>query len=156
MHMGPPEIVGVGARTWRALNVLYGGVVNEKPASHSADGGGTAPVLRTQRPDASPAHRSRRFVRVDTDDGPRVGYWDADTVEILDHDDQLAALHGSGDVVAHESLADLRLLAPIHAPRSGAQGSPTSRAATRASRRRRPRPATCTRSSTTRTGPNSS
>jgi 2-dehydro-3-deoxy-D-arabinonate dehydratase len=58
----------------------------------------------------------RRFVRVDTDRGVRVGRLDGDTVEVLDHDDPLAALRGSGEVVAREPLADLRLLAPIHAP----------------------------------------
>jgi 2-dehydro-3-deoxy-D-arabinonate dehydratase len=58
----------------------------------------------------------RRFVRVDTDRGVRVGRLDGDTVEVLDHDDPLAALRGSGEVVAREPLADLHLLAPIHAP----------------------------------------
>jgi 2-dehydro-3-deoxy-D-arabinonate dehydratase len=57
-----------------------------------------------------------RFVRVDTDRGARVGRWDDDTVEVLDHDDPLAALRGSGEVVAREPLAGLRLLAPIYAP----------------------------------------
>jgi len=58
----------------------------------------------------------RRFVRVDTDRGSRVGRWDGDTVQILDHDDPLAALRGVGEVVATEPLSSLRLLAPIHAP----------------------------------------
>jgi 2-dehydro-3-deoxy-D-arabinonate dehydratase len=57
-----------------------------------------------------------RFVRVDTDRGVRVGRLDGDTVEVLDHDDPLAALRGSGEVVAREPLAGLHLLAPIHAP----------------------------------------
>ena len=58
----------------------------------------------------------RRFVRVDTDRGSRVGRWDGDTVQILDHDDPLGALRGVGEVVATEPLSSLRLLAPIHAP----------------------------------------
>ena len=32
------------------------------------------------------------FVRVQTERGPRVGRWDGETVEVLDHDDPLAAL----------------------------------------------------------------
>jgi 2-dehydro-3-deoxy-D-arabinonate dehydratase len=54
-----------------------------------------------------------RFVRVETERGPRVGRWDGETVEVLDHDDPLAALRGVG---TPESLASLRMLAPIHAP----------------------------------------
>jgi 2-dehydro-3-deoxy-D-arabinonate dehydratase len=70
-------------------------------------------VLRHQR---RTGNVLRRFVRVDTDRGVRVGRLDGNTVEVLDHDDPLAALRGSGEVVAREPLADLRLLAPIHAP----------------------------------------
>ncbi len=55
----------------------------------------------------------RRFVRVETESGPRVGRWSGETVEVLDHDDPLAAIRGVGE---HEPLAILRLLAPIQAP----------------------------------------
>jgi len=55
----------------------------------------------------------RRFVRVRTASGPRVGRWDGETVEVLDHDDPLAALRGVGEPAP---LAPLELLAPIHAP----------------------------------------
>lgn len=59
----------------------------------------------------------RRFVRVDAEGGPRVGRCaDGDVVELLDHDDPLAALRGVGEVIRREPLAALRLLAPIHAP----------------------------------------
>jgi 2-dehydro-3-deoxy-D-arabinonate dehydratase len=53
------------------------------------------------------------FVRVQTERGPRVGRWDGETVEVLDHDDPLAALRGAG---TPEPLASLGMLAPIHAP----------------------------------------
>lgn len=55
----------------------------------------------------------RRFVRVQTGDGPRVGRWDGEHVEVLDHDDPLAAIRGEGSAVP---LAAGELLAPIHAP----------------------------------------
>jgi 2-dehydro-3-deoxy-D-arabinonate dehydratase len=42
-----------------------------------------------------------------------VGRWDGETVEVLDHDDPLAALLGAGEP---EALASLGMLAPIHAP----------------------------------------
>jgi 2-dehydro-3-deoxy-D-arabinonate dehydratase len=58
----------------------------------------------------------KRFVRVDTDRGARVGRLDGENVELLDHDDPLAALRGSGEVVASMPLAGLPLLAPINAP----------------------------------------
>jgi 2-dehydro-3-deoxy-D-arabinonate dehydratase len=58
----------------------------------------------------------RRFVRVDTDRGARDGFIDGDTVELLDHDDPLAALRGSGEVVARVPFDGLPLLAPINAP----------------------------------------
>jgi 2-dehydro-3-deoxy-D-arabinonate dehydratase len=54
----------------------------------------------------------KRFVRVATVEGPRVARDDA-TLEILDHDDPLAAIRGLGEVTSLES--DL-LLPPIHAP----------------------------------------
>jgi 2-dehydro-3-deoxy-D-arabinonate dehydratase len=53
------------------------------------------------------------FVRVQTERGPRVGRRDGETVEVLDHDDPLAALRGVG---MPEPLASLGMLAPIHAP----------------------------------------
>ena len=55
----------------------------------------------------------RRFVRVETERGSRVGRLDGETVEVLDHDDPLKALRGVGEP---EELAALGLLAPIHAP----------------------------------------
>jgi 2-dehydro-3-deoxy-D-arabinonate dehydratase len=58
-----------------------------------------------------------RFVRVLHDGAPRVGRLDdGDTVEILDHDDPLAALRGEGSTTAAARLAALELLAPIEAP----------------------------------------
>ena len=54
-----------------------------------------------------------RFARVQTERGPRVARWDGETVEVLDHDDPLAALRGVGKP---EQLASLHMLAPIHAP----------------------------------------
>jgi len=58
-----------------------------------------------------------RFVRAEVDGvGPRVGRVDGDTVELLDHDDVLAALRGEGNVEGRVALAALRLLAPIEAP----------------------------------------
>ena len=54
-----------------------------------------------------------RFVRVQTERGPRVARWDGEVGEVLDHDDPLAALRGEG---TSESLAAQHLLAPIHAP----------------------------------------
>src|SRR5439155_18526856 len=56
------------------------------------------------------------FVRVDTDAGTRVGRWDGETVEVLDHDEPLRALRGEGEVVATMPAASARLLAPIRAP----------------------------------------
>jgi len=59
----------------------------------------------------------RRFVRVETEHGPRVGrLLEGDEVELLDGDDPLAALRGDGEVVGLQQLAGLRLLAPIEAP----------------------------------------
>jgi len=54
----------------------------------------------------------RRFVRVATAEGPRVARDDA-TLEVLDHDDPLAAIRGAGEV---SSLEPGQLLPPIHAP----------------------------------------
>jgi 2-dehydro-3-deoxy-D-arabinonate dehydratase len=54
-----------------------------------------------------------RFVRVETERGPRVGRWDGTSIEVLDHDDPLAALRGAG---TPEPLAVQGMLAPIHAP----------------------------------------
>jgi 2-dehydro-3-deoxy-D-arabinonate dehydratase len=58
----------------------------------------------------------RRFVRVETDQGIRVGRVDGDSVDLLDHDDVLGALDGRGEVVARVAFAGLPLLAPINAP----------------------------------------
>ena len=55
----------------------------------------------------------RRYVRVETVDGARVGRWDGATVEVLDHDDPLAAIRGVGETV---ELAALATLPPVHAP----------------------------------------
>ena len=54
-----------------------------------------------------------RVVRVETERGPRVGRWDGETVEVLDHDDPLAALQGVGEP---DPLTSWGMLAPIHAP----------------------------------------
>jgi 2-dehydro-3-deoxy-D-arabinonate dehydratase len=53
------------------------------------------------------------FVRVETERGRRVGRWDGESIEVLDHDDPLAALRGAG---TPEPLAVQGMLAPIHAP----------------------------------------
>lgn len=55
-------------------------------------------------------------MRADGDGGPCIGRCNGDVVELLDHDDPLAALRGLGEVVRREPLAGLRLLAPIQAP----------------------------------------
>jgi 2-dehydro-3-deoxy-D-arabinonate dehydratase len=52
-------------------------------------------------------------VRVETELGPRVARREGERVEVLDHDDPLAALRGAGEVVP---LVPLRPLPPIHAP----------------------------------------
>ena len=57
-----------------------------------------------------------RYVRAVTPAGPRVGRIDGESVELLDHDDPLAALRGEGNVERSMSLASLELLAPIEAP----------------------------------------
>ncbi len=58
-----------------------------------------------------------RFVRVLHDGAARVGRVDgADRVEVLDHDDPLAAIRGEGAAVASAALAELELLPPIEAP----------------------------------------
>jgi 2-dehydro-3-deoxy-D-arabinonate dehydratase len=53
------------------------------------------------------------IVRVETERGPRVARQDGDALEVLDHDDPLAALRGLG---TPEPLAALGPLPPIHAP----------------------------------------
>jgi 2-dehydro-3-deoxy-D-arabinonate dehydratase len=58
----------------------------------------------------------RRVVRALTEDGPRAGRLDGETVALLDHDDPLAALRGEGDVVTTAALSSLALLPPIEAP----------------------------------------
>jgi 2-dehydro-3-deoxy-D-arabinonate dehydratase len=57
-----------------------------------------------------------RYVRALTDAGPRVGRIDGGTVELLDHDDPLAAIRGEGAVELSAALASLTLLAPVAAP----------------------------------------
>ena len=57
-----------------------------------------------------------RFVRALTAAGPRVGRLDADSVDLLDHDDPLAALRGEGNVESTAALDSLRLLPPVDAP----------------------------------------
>jgi len=57
-----------------------------------------------------------RTVRARTAAGPRVGRVDGETVELLDHDDPLAALRGEGSVTGTAPLASLELLPPIDAP----------------------------------------
>ena len=58
-----------------------------------------------------------RFVRASTRrTAPRVGRVDGDTVELLDHDDPLAALRGEGSVGRRRAARALELLPPIEAP----------------------------------------
>src|SRR5438477_4353678 len=57
-----------------------------------------------------------RFVRALTDAGPRVGHIDGETVELLDHDDPLAAIRGEGVIELSAPLASLTLLPPVEAP----------------------------------------
>jgi 2-dehydro-3-deoxy-D-arabinonate dehydratase len=58
-----------------------------------------------------------RFVRAQLPRlGARVGRVEGETVSVLDHDDPLAALRGEGETVRTETLAELDLLPPIHAP----------------------------------------
>ena len=58
-----------------------------------------------------------RFVRAEAGgNGARVGRIEGDVVAMLDHDDPLAALAGTGEVTGHWDLAALELLAPICAP----------------------------------------
>jgi len=58
-----------------------------------------------------------RIVRVRHDGSARAGRVRADdTVELLDHDDALAALAGTGRVVGEAAISDLELLAPVDAP----------------------------------------
>jgi 2-dehydro-3-deoxy-D-arabinonate dehydratase len=58
-----------------------------------------------------------RVVRARHDGTARAGrVVDGDRVELLDHDDALAALAGQGGVAATASLAELDLLPPIEAP----------------------------------------
>jgi 2-dehydro-3-deoxy-D-arabinonate dehydratase len=57
-----------------------------------------------------------RIMRVEHDGEPRACRLSGETLEILDHDDPLAALAGGGRVVAWRLLAEARVLAPIAAP----------------------------------------
>ena len=56
------------------------------------------------------------FVRALTAAGPRVGRVDGQRVELLDHDDPLAALRGEGRTESTTTLASLELLPPVEAP----------------------------------------
>jgi 2-dehydro-3-deoxy-D-arabinonate dehydratase len=59
----------------------------------------------------------KRYVRTLTAEGvPRVGRLDGETVELLDHDDPLAAVRGEGSIERSTPLAQLELLAPVAAP----------------------------------------
>ena len=57
-----------------------------------------------------------RFVRAEVDGTPRVGRIEGDSVDVLDHDDPLAAIRGVGAVTSTVPLAGLALLVPIEAP----------------------------------------
>ena len=58
-----------------------------------------------------------RTLRTDLPDvGPRVGRVLGELVELLDHDDPLAALRGEGRVERVVPADGLELLAPVHAP----------------------------------------
>jgi 2-dehydro-3-deoxy-D-arabinonate dehydratase len=57
-----------------------------------------------------------RLVRVAVPGGPRVGRLADGDVEILEHDDPLAALAGEGAVERRAPLAEVALLPPIEAP----------------------------------------
>ena len=57
-----------------------------------------------------------RVVRALTGGGPRAGRLDGDTVELLDHDDPLAALRGEGERRLDGDARGLELLPPIEAP----------------------------------------
>ena len=117
-------------------------------------------LLDRARASTSPADGRRidplRRVRPSTA-SPRAGRVDGDDVELLDHDDPLAAIRGEGTVDVDGAARRARAAAADRrARRSGARASRTSAAAMHGSRRRRPTHATSTRSSTTPTGPSSS
>jgi 2-dehydro-3-deoxy-D-arabinonate dehydratase len=57
-----------------------------------------------------------RFVRALTEAGPRVGRLEGESVQLLDHDDPLAALRGEGRTESTAHLSTLQLLTPIEAP----------------------------------------
>jgi 2-dehydro-3-deoxy-D-arabinonate dehydratase len=57
-----------------------------------------------------------RTIRALTAAGPRVGRIDGESVELLDHDDPLAALRGVGRTESTAPLSTLELLAPVEAP----------------------------------------
>jgi len=57
-----------------------------------------------------------RVLRARTGEGSRTGRLDGDTVELLDHDDPLAALRGEGAIVTTAPFSTLELLPPIEAP----------------------------------------
>lgn len=71
-------------------------------------------MSKPRRPEQE--RRLRRFVRVQYGDaGPRVGRLDGDVIEVLDHDDPLAAIRGDGEIVGRCG-SDAGLLPPIEAP----------------------------------------
>ncbi len=57
-----------------------------------------------------------RFVRVQTDEGARVGRLEGELVHVLDHGAPLAALRGEGTAGDVVPLASLQLLPPVDAP----------------------------------------
>jgi len=57
-----------------------------------------------------------RFVRAKIDGVAHVGRVDGEAVDLLDHDDPLAAIRGEGTVTSTVPLDELALLAPIEAP----------------------------------------
>ncbi|MGI8422360.1 MAG: fumarylacetoacetate hydrolase family protein, partial [Gaiellaceae bacterium] len=61
-----------------------------------------------------------RFVRVGPE--PRVGRLDGEMIEVLDHDDLLAAISGHGETERRMALADAELLVPVAAPEVWAAG----------------------------------
>jgi 2-dehydro-3-deoxy-D-arabinonate dehydratase len=57
-----------------------------------------------------------RFVRAEIDGVAHVGRVDGELVDLLDHDDPLAAIRGEGTVMSTVPLDELALLPPVEAP----------------------------------------